>query len=90
MKVKRIQKVISFPVQLLEKAEYKANKAGMLLPEYIRHVILNDVTDELYGLPVIDDKETVRAVKESEEDFKRGRYVTIEPDEAINLDKLTK
>ena len=64
-------KQITFSVGLLELAEKKAEKFGITFPEFVRHVIINNVADDL-PVEYLDEK-TSKEVGEALEEYKQGK-----------------
>ncbi len=74
MKVKQIP----FPEKLIERAEKRRKEMGIGFPEYIRHLVLNDVEKEP---PLTDQEEENIAM--SLRDFAEGRYTVLKSKEDI-------
>lgn len=64
--------------ELYEKIEEKTSSLGVPFQEYLRHLILNDVSDESSL-----SKQDLKDIKQAIEEYKRGEYVTIEPHESV-------
>lgn len=65
---------INLPLPLKEFLESKANKFGMPITVYVKHLILQDVSDEDY--PVFQASErTERAYKKAMKDYKEGKTI---------------
>jgi hypothetical protein len=74
MKVKQIP----FPEKLIERAEERRKRMGIGFPEYIRHLVLNDVEKET---PLTEQEEENIAM--SLRDFAEGKYTVLKGKEDI-------
>ena len=72
----RVQKLVTFSPQLYFNAEAKAKHLGVPFAEYLRHLIIKDVEEDVSNLPMVDE-ETNKRIGESLEDYKKGRYTSI-------------
>jgi hypothetical protein len=80
-----VQKMITFPRALAEAAEERAKKYGLLLPEYIRFLVLEQIKrDEEREFVEIADEKTEKAIGEALEDYKYGRYTVLKRGEDID------
>lgn len=70
MKVKQIP----FPEELLKHAEIRRKGMGIGFPEYIRHLVLNDI-ENIYDAPVT--KEEREQVIQSLKEYAEGKYYVI-------------
>lgn len=86
---KKVQKMITFPVALCEMVEKRAKKVGMLLPEYIRFLVLCDLKAEVDKIPLLDFS-TDQKVAKSVEDYEKGDFVVIDPSKKAEMKKLLK
>jgi hypothetical protein len=77
MKVKQIP----FPVELIEKVEKKRKKIGIGFPEYIRHLVLNDLEKDTEEY--VTRKEE-NSIGKSLKDYEEGRYTVLESEEDID------
>ena len=75
---------VNLPVQLKEYLESKANKFGMPLAGYIKHLILVDVADMDYPVYEASDR-TVKAYKKALKEQKQGKLVATD-----DIDKFFK
>lgn len=83
----RIQKLITFSPQLYEVVVSKARHLGLSFGEYMRHLAIIDVKDEIEHLPMVDE-ETDKRIGESLKALKEGRYSVIDPSNEEDLDRL--
>ena len=72
----RVQKLVTFSPQLYYNAEVKAKQLGIPFAEYLRHLIIKDVEEDITDLPMVD-AETDRRIGESLEAYKRGEYTEL-------------
>lgn len=81
----RVQKLITFPPQLYEIVLAKARQLGLSFGEYIRHLAIIDIKEEIERLPMID-QETNERIGQSLQDLKENRYTEIDTtnEEALN------
>ena len=75
---------VNLPIQLKEYLESKANKFGMPLAGYIKHLILKEVSDMDYPVFEASDR-TIRAYKKAIKEKKEGKLVKV-----TDLDKFFK
>ena len=78
----RVQKLVTFSPQLYYNAEIKAKHLGVPFAEYLRHLIIKDVEEDITNLPMVDE-ETNRRIGESLKDYEEGRYVELKTDKDI-------
>jgi hypothetical protein len=71
-------KQIPFPEELIEHIERKRSKIGIGFPEYIRHLVLNDIEQE----PPLTDQEE-RNIAMSLKDFADGKYTVLKTKEDV-------
>lgn len=67
-----VQSMITFPQNLYRLVEMRAKRYGMLVPEYIRFLALDDIRDEADKVEILDEK-TSREVGKALKDIKEGR-----------------
>lgn len=86
-----MQKLISFPDPIYNKLLKRAKKIGFTFSEYMRlmsvqHLQQPELLEEIETL----DEATSKRVEASMEDFKSGRFVTLDTKEEIrnHFDKL--
>ncbi|HEC64790.1 MAG TPA: hypothetical protein ENI23_05830 [bacterium] len=77
-----IKKHIVLPRELAALAETKASRFGFKIGEYIRHLIVSDVEEDI---PMVD-VETEKRIGKALKNFEKGDYVTIRNKK--ELDKL--
>ncbi len=81
---------ITFPSELEMLAKKKTKKLGISIPEYVRHLVINDTLDEQeyveYASPELEAK-----LAEAWDDYKNGRYETLKSNEDIKdyFDRIT-
>ena len=85
--VDRIQKVVTFSPQLYSTAHAKAKQLGVPFAEYLRHLVMKDVEEDLSALPMVD-AETNRRIGESLKDLAEGKYTEIDPSNEEELKKF--
>ena len=74
-----VVKQITFPRGVIALAEEKINRLGIGLPEYIRHLVINDT------LPTIRlTKQEEKDFLEGIEDYKAGRTVKVHTKEELD------
>jgi len=83
----RVQKLITFSAKLYNTAVARANSLGIPFAEYIRHIVIDDIEENIGNLPMVDE-ETNKLIGQSLKDVKEGRYVVVEPNDKEGLDKL--
>lgn len=86
MNAKRIQKLITFSPQLYQLAYHKAKMLGLSFADYIRHLAVADVKEEVEHIPMVDE-ETEKRIEESLRDIEEGRYITVDPTNEKELNK---
>ncbi|MBI4037414.1 hypothetical protein HY382_00005 [Candidatus Curtissbacteria bacterium] len=81
----RVQKLITFSPQLYQVVLTKARQLGLSFGEYMRHLAVIDVKEEIERLPIVDDASDKR-IGQSLKDLEEGRYVEVDPsdDKALN------
>lgn len=72
----RVQKLITFSPQLYEIILAKAKQLGLSFGEYMRHLAVIDIKEEIGYLPIVDE-ETEKRIGQSLKDLKEGRYITV-------------
>ncbi len=82
-----IQKLVTFTPQLYSNAEAKAKQLGVSFAEYIRHLIINDVEEDVTTFPMVD-ADTNRRIGESLQAYKEGRYSEVDPTNDDQLNEL--
>ena len=70
MKVKQIP----FPIELIEQVDKKRKKMGIGFPEYIRHLVLNDIQDSKEDYITSQEE---RNIAKSMKEFSEGRYTVL-------------
>ncbi|OGK38080.1 hypothetical protein A3F03_02585 [Candidatus Roizmanbacteria bacterium RIFCSPHIGHO2_12_FULL_41_11] len=83
----RVQKLVTFSPQLYYHAEVKAKKLGVPFAEYLRHLVVKDVEEDIANLPMVD-AETDQRIGKSLQDIEKGRYVDIDPSDEKELKKF--
>jgi len=83
----RVQKLVTFSPQLYYNAEAKAKQLGVPFAEYLRHLIIKDVEEDIADLPMVD-AETNKRIGQSLKDFAEGRYIEIDPSKDGELEKF--
>jgi ABC-type transport system involved in Fe-S cluster assembly fused permease/ATPase subunit len=79
----RVQKLITFSPQLYENVFAKARQLGLSFGEYIRHLAVIDIKDEIAPLEFVD-KETEKRIGQSLKDLKAGRFTVIKDEKELN------
>lgn len=81
----RVQKLITFSPQLYQVVLTKARQLGLSFGEYIRHLAVIDVKEEIERLPMVDNT-TDKRIGQSLKDLEEGRYTEVDPsdDKALN------
>lgn len=72
----RVQKLITFSPQLYEIVLAKAKQLGLSFGEYIRHLTITDIKEEVKQLSIVD-LETERRIGQSLKDLEEGRFTVI-------------
>lgn len=72
----RVQKLITFSPQLYEIVLAKSKQLGLSFGEYIRHLTITDIKEEVKQLSMVD-QETERRIGQSLKDLKEGRFTVI-------------
>lgn len=83
----RVQKLITFSPQLYQVVLTKARQLGLSFGEYMRHLAIIDVKEEVERLPMVDE-ETNKRIGESLAALKEGRYSIVDPSNEDELDRL--
>lgn len=83
----RVQKLVTFSPQLYYNAEVKAKQLGIPFAEYLRHLIIKDVEEDIMDLPMVD-AETDRRIGESLKAYEEGRYTEIDPNNEDQMNEL--
>ena len=83
----RVQKLVTFSPQLYYNAETKAKHLGVPFAEYLRHLIIKDVEEDVADLPMVDE-ETDRRIGESLKAYEEGRYTEVDPTNEEQMNKL--
>lgn len=79
----RVQKMVTLSPVLYKLAEKKAKSLGIHFPEYIRHLLINDVEEDLEPIETVD-AETDKRIGESLKAYKEGRYTTVHTEEELD------
>ena len=74
--------MISFPSGMYQVLEERSNRRGMLVPEYVRFIVLNEINDDFEKVPLVDI-ETEKVIAESLDDYDNGDYITANTREEI-------
>lgn len=69
----RVQKMITFPKEMYDSLESRANTFGLNTPEYIRFLVLSDIK-----APSFDNKKIANAIGEAREEYSLGNTKSIE------------
>lgn len=72
---------ITLPLNLLDLLKSKAEKLGLPVAAYLRHLVVEDVKDEVLEnkYPVFRaSKATERAARKALEDYKKGKVVWVD------------
>jgi hypothetical protein len=83
----RVQKLITFSTKLYTTAVARANSLGIPFAEYVRHVIIDDIEENIKNLPMVDE-ETNKRIGESLQAHKEGRYTEVDPTNEEQMNKL--
>lgn len=83
----RVQKLITFSPQLYQIVLTKAKQLGLSFGEYIRHLAVIDVKEEVEHLPMVDE-ETEKRIGQSLKDLKAGRFIDVDSSNEKALDKI--
>lgn len=83
----RVQKLITFSPQLYQVVMAKAKQVGLSFGEYIRHLVVVDVKEDIGHLPMVD-AQTNEYIGQSLKDIAEGRYVDINPSDEQALNNL--
>ena len=83
----RIQKLITFSPQLYQVVLTKARQLGLSFGEYMRHLAIIDVKEEIEHLPMVDDA-TDKRIGQSLKDLEEGRYTEVDPSDEKALNKV--
>lgn len=69
-----VKRHITFDPVLIRKAERRAKQYGINFPEYIRHLIVNDIkSDESLHVEMLNDPELEESLGKALEDVRAGR-----------------
>ena len=85
--INRVQKLVTFSPQLYYNAEAKAKQLGVPFAEYLRHLIIKDVEEDIADLPMVD-AETDRRIGESLKAYEEGRYTEVDPNDEEQMNEL--
>ncbi|KKR31570.1 MAG: hypothetical protein UT63_C0066G0016 [Candidatus Gottesmanbacteria bacterium GW2011_GWC2_39_8] len=83
----RVQKLITFSTKLYNKAIARASSLGVPFTEYVRHVVLDDIEENIEHLPTLDE-ETNAYIGKSFQDLKEGNYIVVKPNDKKGLNAL--
>ncbi len=72
-----VQKVITFSPTLYNQAEKKAMQMGVAFPEYVRHLLLNDVSPSLLDNELMLSDVQEQRLEKSYADLKTGKFKTL-------------
>lgn len=72
----RVQKLITFSPQLYQIILAKAKQLGLSFGEYMRHLAIIDIKEEIGNLPMVDE-ETEKRIGQSLKDLEEGRYTIV-------------
>lgn len=72
----RVQKLITFSPQLYEIVLAKAKQLGLSFGEYIRHLTITDIKEEVKQLSLVD-QETERRIGQSLKELEEGHFTVI-------------
>ncbi|MBI4037609.1 hypothetical protein HY382_01015 [Candidatus Curtissbacteria bacterium] len=81
----RVQKLITFSPQLYQVVLTKAKRLGLSFGEYMRHLAVIDIKEEIEHLRMVDDASDKR-IGQNLKDLEEGRYTEVDPsdDKALN------
>lgn len=82
----RVQKLITFSPQLYQVVMAKAKQVGLSFGEYIRHLVVIDVKEDMENLPMMD-KATDKLIGESLEALREGKYMDVDASNEVQLRK---
>lgn len=77
-----VRKHIVFPSELVELAEFKADRLGFSLAEYIRFLLAKDVKKCIDEIPYVDI-ELEKSIGRGLRDYKKGDYEVLESEKDI-------
>lgn len=80
----RIQKLITFSPQLYEIVLSKAKQLGLSFGEYIRHLAIIDIKEEVKHLSLVDEKAEKR-IGQGLRDLKEGRFTVIKNKKELDV-----
>lgn len=83
----RVQKLITFSTKLYYTAVARANSLGIPFAEYIRHIVIDDIEENIESLPMVDE-ETNKRIGESLKAYKEGRYTEIDSTNEEQMNEL--
>lgn len=87
LSTERVQKVVTFSPQLYSTAHAKTKKLGVPFAEYVRHLVMKDIEEDVSALPMVD-LETEARIGQSLKDLEEGRYITVDPTNEDQMDRL--
>lgn len=79
----RVQKLITFSPQLYEIVLAKAKQLGLSFGEYIRHLAVIDIKEDVGHMPTVDE-ETEKRIGQSLKDLREGRYTVIKNEKELD------
>ena len=82
MQTKRVQKMITFPVEVYERLEEKASILGLLVPEYLRHIVINHIEEVEYLSPRAE-KRLMKISEDLQKDIDAGRVTPVSSGEEL-------
>ena len=85
--IDRVQKLITFSTKLYNTAVARANSLGIPFAEYIRHIVIDDIEENIENLPMVDE-ETNKRIGESLKAYEEGRYTKIDPTNEEQMNNL--
>jgi hypothetical protein len=85
--IDRVQKLITFSTKLYNTAVARANSLGIPFAEYIRHIVIDDIEENIENLPMVDE-ETNKRIGESLKAYKEGHYIEIDPTNEEQMNNL--
>ena len=83
----RVQKLVTFSPQLYYNAEARAKQLGIPFAEYLRHLIIKDVEEDIVDIPMVD-AETDRRIGESLKAYEEGRYTEVDPNNEDHMNEF--
>ncbi|TSC66783.1 MAG: hypothetical protein CEO21_31 [Microgenomates group bacterium Gr01-1014_80] len=79
----RVQKLITFSPQLYEIVFAKARQLGLSFGEYIRHLAVIDIKDQVTTLEFVD-RETEKRIGRGLKDFKTGHFTVTKNEKELD------